>query len=269
MTNFQLTLEYDGRGFAGWQRQTREIRTLQGVLETALERITGHPVRVIGSGRTDAGVHAEGQVASVRLETTLEPTQLRRALDGALPGDLAVREAVVAREGFHARFDARSKLYRYAIWNGVFRSPLRAARTWQIRCELDLAAMAEACLAFVGTHDFASFQAAGSPGRDTVRTLARLDLAGDAGAEIHLLVEGDGFLRQMVRTLAGTLVEVGLGRRPSDAMASILAARVRSRAGATAPAHGLTLVRVSYESPGSAPPARTSRNPFSDAIPKP
>ncbi len=267
MTNFQLTLEYDGRGFAGWQRQAEEIRTIQGVLEEALERITGHPVSVIGSGRTDAGVHAEGQVASARLKTTLVPAQLRRALDGILPGDLAVREAVVATEGFHARYDARSKLYRYAIWNGVCRSPLRAARTWQIRRELDLAAMARASRAFVGTHDFASFQAASSPGRDTVRTLTSFDVAGDAGAEIHLLVEGDGFLRQMVRTLAGTLVEVGLGRRRSDAMASILAARDRRRAGATAPAYGLTLVRVSYQSPGSAPPAPNSRNWFSNAIP--
>ena len=267
MTNFQLTLEYDGRGFAGWQRQTKETRTIQGVLEEALERITGLPVSVIGSGRTDAGVHAEGQVASVRLETTLVPDQLRRALDGLLPGDLAVREAVAATEGFHARYDTRSKLYRYGIWNGVSRSPLLAARTWQIRRELDLAAMAGASLALVGTHDFASFQAAGSPGRDTVRTLARLDVEGDAGAEIHLLVEADGFLRQMVRILAGTLVEVGLGRRRSDAMASILAARDRRRAGATAPAHGLTLVRVSYQDPGSAPPVRISRNRFSDAIP--
>ena len=269
MTNFRLTLEYDGRGFAGWQRQTEETRTIQGVLEEALERLTGHPVSVIGSGRTDAGVHAEGKVASARLETTLRPAQLRRALEGVLPGDLAVREAVVAPEDFHARYDARSKRYRYAIWNGACRSPLLAARTWQIRRELDLAAMAGAALALIGTHDFASFQAGGSPGRDTLRTLACLDVAGDAGAEIHLLVEGDGFLRQMVRILTGTLVEVGLGRRRSDAMASILAARDRRRAGATAPAHGLTLVEVSYGSPGSAPPARISRNRFSDAIPDP
>ncbi len=268
MTNFQLTLEYDGRDFAGWQRQAGATRTVQGVLEAALERIVGHPVGVVGSGRTDAGVHAEGQVANVRLETLLEPEPLRRALEGVLPGDIAVRDAAVVPEGFHARFDARSKLYRYTIWNGVCRSPLRAARAWQIRRELDLAAMVEASLAFAGTHDFSSFRAAGSPGQDTVRTLARLDVEGRAGAEIQIRIEGDGFLRQMVRVLAGTLVEVGRGRRRPESMAAILAARDRRRAGATAPAHGLTLVRVFYASPGPTSSAGAGSNPFSDAIPR-
>ncbi|MDH3212331.1 MAG: tRNA pseudouridine(38-40) synthase TruA [Myxococcales bacterium] len=246
MPTFRLTLEYDGRDFAGWQVQPGVTRTVQGALESAFERVTGQRVRVIGSGRTDAGAHAEGQVASVRLETALAPAALQRALNGVLPVAVAVRAAELAPEGFDARRAARSKLYRYAIWNGPIRSPLRAARAWDVRPPLDAAAMGRAARAFLGTHDFASFQAAGSAVRTTVRTLTRFELEGCTRGEIFLWVEGDGFLRHMVRTLVGTLAEVGRGRRPERAMAAILATRERRSAGPTAPAGGLTLVRVDY-----------------------
>jgi tRNA pseudouridine38-40 synthase len=243
---FRLSLEYDGREFAGWQLQAGGQRTVQGTLQEAFQRVTGCEVRVTGAGRTDAGVHAEGQVASVVAETELAPERLRRALNGVLPPDLAVWECALAPEGFHARYQARSKLYRYRIWNGASPSPLRARRAWQVVRSLDLEAMRRAAQALVGTHDFACFRAAGSGVGSSVRTLTRCQLEGEARAELRLLVEGNGFLRHMVRALVGTLVEVGCGRRPAGSMAAMLAARDRGRAGRTAPAHGLTLVRVDY-----------------------
>jgi tRNA pseudouridine38-40 synthase len=243
---FRLGLEYDGSEFAGWQVQPGGQRTVQGTLHEAFQRVTGCEVRVIGAGRTDAGVHAEGQVASVVVETELTPDRLRRALNGVLPPDLAVWECVLAAEGFHARYQARSKLYRYRIWNGESRSPLRAARAHHVPSALDLEAMRHAAALLLGTHDFAAFQTAGSAVRSTVRTLERLDIEGEPRGEILLLIEGDGFLRQMVRILAGTLIEVGLGRRDGAGLPAVLAARERSRAGRTAPAQALTLVRVTY-----------------------
>jgi tRNA pseudouridine38-40 synthase len=226
-STFRLTLEYDGAAFQGWQAQAGEVRTVQGVLEAAIARVSGERVRVQGSGRTDAGVHAEGQAASVCLAT--------------------VRDLRVAPAGFDARRSARSKLYRYALWNGPVRSPLRAARAFCLPQRLDVEAMREAARALVGTHDFRSFQAAGSSVATTVRTLLRLEIRGAPGRALALDFEGTGFLRHMVRNLVGTLVEVGTGQRAAGQMPALLAARDRSRAGRTAPAHGLTLLRVRYE----------------------
>lgn len=244
MARFRLTLEYDGAGFAGWQVQPGGLRTVQGVLGAALERIAGHACRPAGASRTDAGVHAEGQVASVELETGLDAERLRRALNGVLPRDLAVVDAAEVGPGFHARRAARSKLYRYRIWNGASPSPLRAAWTHRVFTPLDLAAMRRAAAHLLGSHDFRSFQAARSAPGPTLRTLARVDVDGEVRGEVRLWVEGDAFLRHMVRILAGTLVEVGLGRRSADALPALLAARDRSQAGPTAPARGLCLVRV-------------------------
>jgi len=244
---FRLTLEYDGRAFEGWQVQPEGRRTVQGVLEAAVAQVTGGAgLRLTGAGRTDAGVHAEGQVAGLRVETTLSAARLGRALNGVLPEDVAVRACEAAPEEFHARYHARGKHYRYAVWNGPSRSPLRAARFHWVAAALDTAAMAEAAGHLVGRHDFASFQAAGSDVASSVRELSRLAVSGEPRGEIHLDVEGEGFLRHMVRILAGTLLEVGLGRTAVADVEEILAARDRSRAGVTAPAHGLTLVRVSY-----------------------
>jgi tRNA pseudouridine38-40 synthase len=243
---FRLVLEYDGRDFAGWQLQPAGRRTVQGVLHEALARISRERPRAIGASRTDAGVHAEGQVAGVRLARSFEPARLLAALNGVLPADVAVRECAEASEDFHARYDARSKLYRYALWNGPARSPLRARRFHRVHAPLDLAAMRAAAASLVGTHDFAAFQTAGSAVRSTQRTLSRLDVVGECRGEVELLVEGDGFLRHMVRILAGTLIEVGLGRRSPDGLPAVLASRERRRAGRTAPPHALTLVEVRY-----------------------
>jgi tRNA pseudouridine38-40 synthase len=245
---YRLTLEYDGTGFQGWQSQGRDDRrTVQDTLQAALDRVCQEAGRVTASGRTDAGVHAEGQVASARLRTGLAPAELARGLNAVLPRDLAVVEVALADDHFHARRDARSKAYRYAVWNGPTRSPARdRSHTMHPNRRLDLEAMRAAAKLVLGEHDFAAFQAAGSSVQTTVRTLTRLDVEGAAGAEVHFWVEGSGFLRHMVRNLVGTLLEIGLGRRAPDEMAAILASRDRARAGPTAPARGLTLVRVDY-----------------------
>ena len=246
MPNFRFVLEYDGGGFEGWQAQAPGHRTVQGELEAALGRITGSRCAVIGAGRTDAGVHAEGQVASARCETRLAADELRRALNAVLPRDLAVLALETAPDAFHARRDARAKLYRYAVWNGAVRSPLRERTHHRVALPLDLEAMRAAARPLVGTHDFAAFQAAGSRVATTVRTLRRLDIEGCVGGEVLFFVEGTGFLRHMVRNLVGTLLEAGRGRRDPAGMPALLAGRERARAGPTAPAQGLTLVRIDY-----------------------
>jgi tRNA pseudouridine38-40 synthase len=244
--NWRLVLEYDGTDFEGWQVQPGARRCVQGVLEAALARLAEGPVAVFGAGRTDAGVHAWGQVASVRAASRLDPPTLRRALNALLPRDLAVRELEAAPAGFHARRDARSKLYVYRLWNAPQRSPLRERFALHVPAPLDLAALRTGAEALVGTRDFASFRAAGGSGRTSVRTLSRIEWLGEPGDELRLEVEGTGFLRHMVRNLVGTLLEVGRGRRPAGTLSALLEARDRRLAGPTAPAHGLTLVRVDY-----------------------
>jgi tRNA pseudouridine38-40 synthase len=246
MPTFRLTLEYDGTDFAGWQSQAQGERTVQATLAAALAEIAGRPVRVTGAGRTDAGVHAEGQVAAAALETRLDPATLLRAANAHLPRDVAVVACALAADGFDPRREATGKLYRYAIWNAPVASPLRRRRFHHVPAPLDLAAMKEGAAQLAGRHDFACFQAAGSGVTGTVRTLARVDLAGQAGGEILLSLEGDGFLRHMARNVAGTLIEIGAGRRPPGSLPELLASRDRTLAGPTAPAHGLTLVRVDY-----------------------
>lgn len=249
MESFRFILEYDGTDFAGWQAQGEGRRTVQASVADALARIVGGPVRLTGSGRTDAGVHAAGQVASARFETRLDAGSLREALNANLPGDVAVVAVERVADDFDARRHARSKHYRYRIWNDSVRSPLRARRSWWVRTPLDVEAMQKAARHVVGEHDFAAFQAAGSSVRTTVRRLDRVEVVGRAPGEIVLDFEGPGFLRYMVRNLVGTLAEVGRGRRPPEDMARVLASRDRACAGVTAPARGLTLVAVRYADP--------------------
>ncbi len=219
---------------------------MQATLADALRRVCGADPELLGAGRTDAGVHARGQVAGVRVETRLAPAELQRALNAVLPADLAVLAVSEAPAGWHPRRDARRKLYRYAIWNGSVRSPLRERFAHFVPRPLDVGAMGLAAKTLVGTQDFRSFQAAGSGVEQTVRTLFRAEVLGEAGRVVAIELVGDGFLRHMVRNVAGTLIEVGLGRRGPATLPALLAARDRGQAGPTAPARGLTLVSVAY-----------------------
>ena len=250
MPHYCLELEYDGRAFSGWQAQAQGQATVQGTLIEAVERVTGERVPVTGSGRTDAGVHAEAQRVSLSLAGEWETERLLKALNGVLPRAVVVRSVQSVTASFDARRDAVGKRYRYRIWNGSVRSPLRAARQTHVPQVLDLVAMRTAAADLLGERDFACFQAAGSDVRTTVRRLSRVDVLGDPGGEVSILAEGSGFLRHMVRNLAGTLIEVGLGRRGADSMPDLLASGDRSRAGPTAPAEGLTLEEV-YYAPGT------------------
>lgn len=264
----KLTLAYDGTRFVGWQRQPNGV-SIQALLEDSLARIEGSAVTVIGAGRTDAGVHALGQVASVSLNATLDADSLRRALNATLPEDVRVLSVEGAADGFNARFDAREKTYRYQIVSGDAISPFDRLYAWHVAQPLNVDAMRAAAESVAGTHDFAAFQAAGSTVATTTRTIRRSSLEvgddpawpgpafashlaagfGAAGRWLTYEVSGDGFLRYMVRTIAGTLVDIGSGRWPPGAMGTILASRDRARAGPTAPAHGLFLVRVDYRPP--------------------
>jgi tRNA pseudouridine38-40 synthase len=246
MPTYRLVMEYDGRDFSGWQVQPGGARTVQGSLAEAIEKITGESVTPRGSGRTDAGAHAQGQVASVGLERSLSPERFQRALNGVLPRDIGVREVARVNDDFDALRDAVRKAYAYRIWNRPWRSPLRAGRTLHVATPLDRLAMCAAARILVGEHDFRSFQAAGSEVKTTVRTLFRLDVDEVPGGEILVSAEGSGFLRHMVRNLVGTLLEVGRGRRSPESMLSLLEARNRDLAGPTAPAHGLVLEWVRY-----------------------
>jgi tRNA pseudouridine38-40 synthase len=245
----RLVLEYDGWEFRGWQRQA-DGRSVQASLEDALRQVVGAEVRVHGAGRTDAGVHALGQVAHVDLATRLAPPELRAALNSVLPPDLGLRELTRAAADFDARRDAIAKRYVYRVLNRPEPAPLRRRVTWHLRRPLDLPAMSAAAAAALGSHDFAAFRGApggADPGEDTRRSLERLDVERRED-ELLFVAEGRSFLRYMVRNLVGTLVEVGRGSRPPADMARLLATGDRSQAGPTAPAHGLCLHEVRYPS---------------------
>jgi len=249
MRTIKLTLAYDGTAYAGWQIQSRG-RTLQETLETALAKITGEPVRVTASGRTDAGVHALGQVVGFRTESKLSPEILLRALNAGLPRDMAVLDAAEAPEGFHATISAKRKRYRYRIYDGPIRDVFRRQTTWHCARGLDVESMDRAAQALRGTHDFSSFETQGSKRKTSVRTIydisARRGLDGD-GHLIAVEVEADGFLYNMVRTIVGTLVKVGRHARSESWVADVLAAVDRRAAGPTAPPQGLVLLSVQYE----------------------
>jgi len=245
MRTLKLVIEYDGRHYRGWQRQKNGL-SIQEVLEGKMAVITGEQPKVIGSGRTDAGVHALGQVAHVRIASAIPLKSLCNGLNSLLPEDIAIVGIEEVRKDFHARIDARSKTYLYRICNRPTRSPLLRCHAWSVYKPLDRQAMAEAAGYLVGTHDFRSFSTVHTEVKTFVRTILHLDVEGASGGMIDISVEADGFLRYMVRTVVGTLVEVGKGRRQPEGMTAILQACNRDAAGMTAPAHGLYLKEVQY-----------------------
>jgi tRNA pseudouridine38-40 synthase len=257
LPTFKITLAYDGTHYVGWQRQ-RAGMSIQQLLEEALGELDQRRVVVIGAGRTDAGVHALGQVASFSIERVIGADALVRALNGRLPPDVRILAAQEVFPTFHARFQARSKTYRYRIWNGEVLNLFERRYSWHVAATLDAGAMARAAVALEGRHDFAAFQGTGSWTRSSERQVTRSivsagvpgsgDLRGGSGPGAFIVYEitGSGFLRYMVRNIVGTLVEIGRGRRAPEWIHEVLASRDRRQAGPTAPAAGLFLTVVHY-----------------------
>ena len=247
MRTLKLTIQYDGTDFVGWQRQPNGT-AIQGLIEDALTPIAGARVTVHGAGRTDAGAHALGQVASVTLGSRIDPPTLARALNAVLPPEVRILNVEEMDADFHARFSAVSKTYEYRIVNAPLVTPFLQRYVWHIIQPLALDAMREAAAPLVGAHDFAAFQGAGSPVESTERIVDRIEWQDGGGYDLPLVMRviGNGFLRHMVRNIVGTLVEVGTGRWPAPCVGDILASGDRTLAGPTAPARGLFLVRVDY-----------------------
>jgi tRNA pseudouridine38-40 synthase len=264
LRTLKIVLAYDGSEFVGWQRQPGG-GSVQEHLEAALAAIEGQPVAVIGAGRTDAGVHALGQVASCRMSHPLPAATMTRALNARLPGAVRVLHVDDASDAFHARYSARSKTYRYLISSRGVGSPFERRYVWAVPQALDVEAMASAARALEGEHDFSALQGAGSVVKTTTRSMTAATLRESSAVEMFgralgqlreragderlvvFEITGNGFLRHMVRNAVGTLVEVGLGKHPPTWMAQVVASKDRGQAGPTAPACGLFLVSVDYD----------------------
>jgi tRNA pseudouridine38-40 synthase len=242
---FKLTIEYDGTGFSGWQRQA-DMPTIQGELESVLGIILNQKIALAGSGRTDAGVHAMGQVASFRADTAMDPQRLQKGANSLMKHPIVIRECAIVSNGFHARFAAVSKQYQYHILNR--QEPCAVGRNyiWHIQTPLDVDAMNACCRYMCGVHDFTSFENTGSPRRSAVREVffARVEKQKDSC--LVFMVCANGFLKNMVRNMVGTLVDAGKQKITPEAFESILSGRNRRLAGATAPARGLFLTQVNY-----------------------
>jgi tRNA pseudouridine38-40 synthase len=243
--NFKLIIEYDGTNYSGWQRQKYD-RTIQGEIEIALMKMTHQNITVIGSGRTDAGVHALGQTANFKCDTRLTSEVFQKGLNSLLSRDIVIKCCEPADIQFHARFDAKSKVYRYQILNHHLPTAIARQYVWQICRSLDIPAMVQASRYFLGTHDFKAFEGSGSPRAHTVRNITMAQLSMDHSGKITFEIEANGFLRFMVRNIVGTLIDVGLGKLSVEDIPEIFHSRDRSRASATAPAQGLFLVSVTY-----------------------
>jgi len=245
MRNIKLTIEYDGTGYHGWQIQ-QNSPTIQGILQEKIGVITGEGISLIGSGRTDAGVHAIGQVANFRTESGISLEAIKRGVNSLLPDDIAIRRAEEVSDDFHARFSARSKLYEYRVLNSSVPSPIERNFSWHVSRRLDLGEMRKAAQMLLGTHDFSSFRSAQSDNLNPVRTLMTLEIRKRRNHMISIRVRANAFLKQMVRNVVGCLVDVGRGKLDPEDLGEILDARDRTEAGMAAPPHGLFLVKVEY-----------------------
>lgn len=262
MRVIKLTIQYEGTAYVGWQRQKVGI-SLQGVLESALTEIEGVEVHVVGAGRTDAGVHALGQAASVRLQCSIALPALKRALNAILPRDIRVISAEEMAHTFNARSEARSKTYQYFVMTGSVISPFERRYVWHVPQPLNVKWMTEAVMLLKGRHDFSAFQSAGGSVKTTIRTITEVEVDEVTSAQflspmvstatrpsdssfLVFRICGDGFLRHMVRAIVGTLVDIGSGRRTPQNIGKILVSGDRSQAGPTAPPQGLFLVSVDY-----------------------
>ena len=244
MRTILLILEYDGTAYAGWQVQPNGL-TVQEVVEKALAEILNHSVRIHSSGRTDAGVHARGMAAHFQTEANMPLRAFREGLNSLLPQDIAVRGVREVPADFHARFSARGKWYRYTIYQNEVRSPLAARYAWYLRDSLDLDLMRAAAESLVGEHDFSVFRSSGCVAKTTIREMFSIDITSD-GEFIYIDVKGSGFLKNMVRMIVGTLIDVGKKRRSVEDVALLVAGTDEMVCSQTAPAHGLCLQEVWY-----------------------
>ena len=242
--NIKLTVEYDGTNYHGWQIQPN-CKSIQGELEQAVSTFLQTPTRVIGSGRTDAGVHALGQVVSFATDHELQPHRVRRALNALTPPDITIKEVGIVPESFDPRRDARSRVYEYRILNRPTRSPFHLNHAWHLHEPLNVKAMRGASSCLLGEHDFSSFRAAGCDAAQPIRKVYRTTLE-QQGELLVYTIEATAFLRHMVRNIMGTLVAVGHGERSVDSFQHLLELCDRTKAGETAPAHGLFLAEVKY-----------------------
>lgn len=243
MRNIKITVQYNGENYCGWQKQPDSLG-IQGNIEKAIYEITKEEVKIIGSGRTDAGVHALGQVANFKTDSSIPVEKIPNALNAKLPKDISIIACSEVDEEFHSRYSAKGKRYRYLIYNQLYRSPIYKDTSYHVRYDLDFEKMCEEAKHLIGEHDFKGFMSSGSSVKDTVRTIYDITLEKNEDL-IILEIEGNGFLYNMVRIIVGTLVDIGRGRI-NESLADVINYKSRSKTGHTAPAHGLFLKKVDY-----------------------
>lgn len=244
MRNIKLIIEYDGTNYHGWQSQINAI-AIQDVIQEAIKKLTGEKSNLTGSSRTDVGVHALGQVANFFTHSSIPPERFSNALNSVLPNDIVIKGSEEVDMDFHSRYSSKGKKYIYKIYNSNYPSALHRNRVHHVVRKLNISAMKEAAIYLLGEHDFTSFRASGSSVKSSIRTITNVDLI-EVGNVIEFAIAGNGFLYNMVRIIAGTLVEIGLGVRPNEEIKQIIDGKDRKRAGKTAPAQGLYLVEVYY-----------------------
>ena len=243
--NFKLVIEYDGTQYHGWQRQPTD-KSIQGEIEAALYTMTRQKITIIGSGRTDSGVHALGQTGNFKCKTRISPKEFQNGLNSLLPSDIVIRGCEYAAPEFHARFDTKSKVYRYSILNSAQPSAIGRQYHWWLHAPLDVNAMQTATRYLPGKQDFRAFEGTGSPRASTVRHVMAAYLKCEVPHQLEFYIQADGFLRFMVRNIIGTLVDVGRRKISPDQLTTIIESRDRNLAGATAPPQGLCLLQVNY-----------------------
>lgn len=246
MRNIKLTIEYDGKAYLGWQRLGDSDKTIQGKIEKVLTKITGEEIEITGSGRTDAGTHARGQIANFKTETELDLGKMLEVLNNSLPRDIIIKKVEEVPERFHARYNAKGKKYSYYIWNAAVPTAFERNYSFHVPQTIDLEIVKQACDKLVGTHDFIGFSSLKKTKKSTVRTIEQLSVE-KVGEMLHFTFIGDGFLYNMVRIIMGTLLEIGEGKRSLASIDEIFENKVRQEAGVTVPAQGLFLDEVYYK----------------------
>ncbi|KAF1299190.1 tRNA pseudouridine(38,39,40) synthase TruA [Enterococcus sp. JM4C] len=245
MRNIKLTIEYDGKRYLGWQRLGDSDKTIQGKIEGVITKMTGEEIEIVGSGRTDAGTHARGQVANFKTTTEMTREEMQVFFNRYLPNDIVITAVAEEPERFHARYNAKGKQYSYYVWNHAVPSALNRNFSFHVPQKLDIEKMNQACEKLIGTHDFAGFSALKKTKKSTTRTIQNLTIE-EEGNLLHFTFEGNGFLHKMVRILTGTLIEIGLGKLEVSVIDEVFETKIRQEAGETVPAHALFLDRVDY-----------------------